>query len=160
MLHGRLSPATCTCIVFGFFKDHSQLGPKSTRQYCISSKAPVTGQPGWPMTLTASHPARTLLSCTPPSSAAAASPVGLPASPTPKYPHPTTVQQVLAKSRCNMCSKQCLPGTCHHKQHIHRHRHTCNYVRPAYPPRMTAPKPSKYTHQISTTWSRLQAAGY
>src|SRR6185437_8293960 len=96
--------------LFGFFKNHSQLGPKSTRQYCISSKAPVTGQPGWPMTLTASHPARTLLSCTPPSSAAAASPVGLLASPTPKYPHPTTVQQVLAKSRCNMCSKQCLPS--------------------------------------------------
>ena len=134
--------------LFGFFKNHSQLGPKSTRQYCISSKVPVTGQPGWPMTLTASHPARTLLSCTPPSSAAAASPVGLPASPTPKYPHPTTVQQVLAKSRCNMCSKQCLPGTCHHKQHIHRHRHTCNYVRPAYPPRMTAPSPAS-THTRS-----------
>ena len=39
--------------LFGFFKNHSQLGPKSTRQYCISSKVPVTGQPGWPMTLTA-----------------------------------------------------------------------------------------------------------
>ena len=40
--------------LIGFLKNHSQLGPKSTRQYCISSKAPVTGQPGWPMTLTAS----------------------------------------------------------------------------------------------------------
>ena len=45
--------------LFGFFKTHSQLGPKSTRQYCISSKAPVTGQPGWPMTLTA-RPGTTL----------------------------------------------------------------------------------------------------
>src|SRR6476659_55258 len=67
-------------------------------------------------------PMLVLCACTPPSSAAAASPVGLPASPTPKYPRPTTVQQVLARSRCNMCSKQCLPGTCHHKQDIHRHR--------------------------------------
>ncbi len=25
--------------LIGFFKNHSQLGPKSTRQYCISSKA-------------------------------------------------------------------------------------------------------------------------
>ena len=140
----------------GFFKNPNQLGPKSTGQYCTSSKAPATGQPGWPMTLTASHPARTMLSCTPPSSAAAASPVGLPASPTPKYPHPTTVRQVLAKSRCNMCSKQCLPGTCHHKQDIHRHRHTCNYVRPAYLPKNGCPKPSKYTLQISTTCSHCR----
>ncbi len=74
---------------------------------------------------------------------------GFPTSPTPMYPHPTTMRQVLAKSRCNMCSKQCLPGTCHHKQDIHRHRHTCNYVRPAYQPRMTAPSPAS-THSRST----------
>ena len=71
----------------GFFKKPNQLGPKSTGQYCTSSKAPATGQPGRPMTLTASHPARTMPSCTPPSSMAAATPVGLslPA------PHPSTL---------------------------------------------------------------------
>ena len=72
------------------------------------------------------------------------------------YPHPTTMRQVLARSRCNMCSKQCLPGTCHHKQDIHRHRHTCNYVRPAYQPKNDCPKPSKHTLQISTTRSHCR----
>src|SRR6476659_3611132 len=92
---------------------------------------------------------RTMLSCNPPSSSAAALPVGLSYQPHTHVPSSDNNAADTCKSRCNMCSKQCLPSTCHHKQDIHRHRHTCNYVRPAYQPKNDCPKPSKHTLQIS-----------
>ena len=139
--------------LFGFFKNHSQLGPKSTRQYCISSKAPVTGQPGWPMTLTASHPARTMLSCTPPSCAAAASPVGHPARPILGRPH--TQVPSSNNSAAGTCKKQmqhvlkAMPSRHMSSQAAHPQAQAPAYMQlcaTCISAKNDCPKPSKHTH--------------
>ena len=118
----------------GVFKKPSQPGPNSTGQYCTSNTAPD----------------RTMLSCNPPSSSASASPVGLFLP----VPHPSTLirqqcDRYLQEADATCAQSNAFQGTCHHKQDIHWHRHTCNYVRPAYPPTMTAPSPAS-THSRST----------
>src|SRR6476469_6131308 len=93
--------------------------------------------------------ARTMLSCNPPSSLAAALPVGLSYQPHTHVPSSDNNAAGTYKKEMHHVLKALPSRHMSSQQDIHRHSHTCNYVRPAYQPRMTAPSPAS-THSRST----------